>query len=139
MHREVGISGDMAHPNEDLLRRGYAVFDSGDMNTVQALFDDDIAWHAGGSNQTTGDYRGHPEVMGFFGKVMELTGGTFRLEVHDVLANDTHGVVLVTFHAERDGQRVALRSADVWHLADGKATEHWSFFEDQAAADKLFR
>jgi hypothetical protein len=50
----------------------------------------------------------------------------------------THGVVLVTFHAERDGQTVALRSADIWHLADGKATEHWSFFEDQAAADKLF-
>ena len=49
-----------------------------------------------------------------------------------------NGVVLVTFHAERDGQPVALRSADIWHLTDGKATEHWSFFEDQAAADKLF-
>jgi hypothetical protein len=56
----------------------------------------------------------------------------------DILANDTYGVVLVTFHAERDGQTVALRSADIWHLAGGKATEHWSFFEDQAAADKLF-
>jgi uncharacterized protein len=97
-----------------------------------------IVWHAGGSNQTTGEYRGFQEIMGFFGKVMELTGGTFRTEPHDILANDTHGVVLVTFHAERDGQTVALRSADIWHLADGKATEHWSFFEDQAAADKLF-
>ena len=95
-------------------------------------------WHAGGSNQLTGDYRGFQEVMGFFGKVMELSGGTFRGEIHDVVANDTHGVVLVTFHGERDGQTVALRSADIWHLADGKVTEHWSFFEDQAAADKLF-
>jgi len=128
----------MAHPNEDLLRRGYAAYNSGDMDTVQALFDDDIVWHATGSNQLTGDYRGFQEIMGFFGKVMELSGGTFRGEVHDVLANDTHGVVLVTFHAERDGQTVALRSADIWHLADGKVTEHWSFFEDQAAADKLF-
>jgi hypothetical protein len=33
-------------------------------------------WHAGGSNQTTGEYRGFQEIMGFFGKVMELTGGT---------------------------------------------------------------
>lgn len=128
----------MAHPNEDLLRRGYAAYNSGDMDTVHALFDDDIVWHAGGSNQLTGDYRGFQEIMGFFGKVMELSGGTFRAEPHDILANDTHGVVLVTFHAERDGQTVALRSADIWHLADGKATEHWSFFEDQAAADKLF-
>ncbi len=102
------------------------------------MVDDDIVWHAGGSNQLAGDYRGFQEILGFFGKVMELTGGTFRIEVHDVLANDTHGVVLATFHAERDGQTVALRAADIWHLADGKATEHWSFFEDQAAVDKLF-
>jgi uncharacterized protein len=128
----------MAHANEDLLRRGYAAYNSGDMDTVQTLFADDIVWHAEGSNQLTGEYRGFPEIMGFFGKVMELTGGTFRGEVHDVLANDTHGVVLVTFHAERDGQKVALRSADIWHLADGKVTEHWSFFEDQGAADRLF-
>jgi uncharacterized protein len=128
----------MAHPNEDLLRRGYAAYNSGDMDTVRALFADDIVWHAGGSNQLAGDYRGFQEILGFFGKVMELTGGTFRTEPHDFVVNDQHGVVLVTFHAERDGQPVALRSADIWHLADGKATEHWSFFEDQVAADKLF-
>ncbi|HEV3381357.1 MAG TPA: nuclear transport factor 2 family protein [Trebonia sp.] len=128
----------MAHPNEDLLRRGYEAYNSGDMDTVQTLMDGNVLWHAGGSNQLTGDYRGFSEIMGFFGKVMQLSGGTFRGEIHDVMANDTHGVVLVTFHGERDGHTVALRSADVWHLADGKATEHWSFFEDQPAFDKFF-
>jgi SnoaL-like domain len=58
----------MAHPNEDLLRRGYAAYNSGDMDTVQALFDDDIVWHAGGSNQTTGEYRGFQEIMDFSAK-----------------------------------------------------------------------
>ena len=67
----------MAHPNEDMLKRGYAAYNSGDMDTIQALFDDDIVWHGGGSNQLTGDYRGFQEIMGFFGKVMKLTGGTF--------------------------------------------------------------
>jgi hypothetical protein len=47
--------------------------------------------------------------MGFFGKLMELSGGTFRIEIHDVVANDTHGVVLVTTHGERGGQRLAVR------------------------------
>jgi uncharacterized protein len=107
-----------------MLRRGYAAYDSGDMDTVQALFDDDIVWHAGGSNQLTGDYRGFQEIMGFFGKVMELSGGTFRGEVHDVLANDTHGVVLVTFHGKRDGQTMALRSAGIWHLVRSRDTGH---------------
>jgi ketosteroid isomerase-like protein len=37
----------MAHPNEDLLRRGYEAFAAGDINTVLAIFSDDIAWHVG--------------------------------------------------------------------------------------------
>lgn len=128
----------MAHPNEDLLRRGYEAFATGDMNTVLALFDSDISWHVGGSNQTSGDYRGHQEVLGFFGKLMELSGGSFHLDVHDIVANDAHGVALVTTHGERDGQAMAVREANIRHLADGKATEFWTFAEDQAAVDKFF-
>jgi hypothetical protein len=128
----------MAHPNEDLLRRGYEAFGSGDMDTVLAIFADDIVWHVGGSNQTSGDYHGHQEVMGFFGKLMELSGGTFHLDIHDILANDTHGVVLVTALGERDGQTLTAREANIWHLADGKATEFWAFAEDQADIDEFF-
>jgi ketosteroid isomerase-like protein len=128
----------MAHPNEDLLRRGYAAFGSGDLETVFGLFADDIVWHNGGSNQLTGDYRGHDAVMAMFGKLLEVTGGTLQLELHDVLANDTHGTVLVTAHAERDGQPIDVREVNVWHLADGKATEFWVFAEDTAELDKMF-
>jgi ketosteroid isomerase-like protein len=128
----------MAHPNEDLLRRGYAAFGSGDLETVFGLFADDIVWHNGGSNQLTGDYRGHDAVMGMFGKLLEVTGGTLQLELHDVLANDTHGTVLVTAHAERGGQPIDVREVNVWHLADGKATEFWVFAEDTAELDKMF-
>jgi ketosteroid isomerase-like protein len=127
----------MAHPNEDLLRRGYVAFSAGDMETVFSLLADDMLWHNGGSNQLTGDVRGHEAIMGFFGKLIEATGGTLQLEVHDVLANDTHGTVLVTAHADRDGQPMAVRQVNVWHLADGKATEFWSFAEDTAAYDRM--
>ncbi len=128
----------MAHPNEDLLRQGYAAFGTGDLDTVFGLFDDDMVWHNGGSNQLTGDYRGHQAIMGMFGKLLEVTGGTLRLEIHDVLANDTHGTVLVTAHAERDGQPITVREVNIWHVADGKATEFWVFPEDSAELDKMF-
>jgi ketosteroid isomerase-like protein len=102
------------------------------------VFADDIAWHVGGSNQTSGEYHGHQEVMGFFVKLMELSGGSFRLDVHDILANDTHGAVLATAYGERDGQKLAAREVNIWHLADGKATEFWAFAEDQAVIDRFF-
>ena len=128
----------MAHSNEDLLRRGYEAFASGDTDTVLSIFAADIAWHVGGSNQTSGDYHGHQEVMGFFGKLMELSQGSFRLEIHDILANDTHGAVLATAYGERDSQTLAAREVNIWHLSDGKATEFWAFAEDQTALDKFF-
>jgi uncharacterized protein len=128
----------MAHPNEDLLRRGYAAFSTGDLATVFGLFADDMVWHNGGDNQLTGDFRGHEAIMAFFGKLVDVTAGTFRLDIHDVLANDTHGTVLVTAHAERDGQAMSVRQVNVWHLADGKATEFWAFPEDSVALDRMF-
>jgi len=35
----------MAHPNEDLVRRGYDAFARGDMDTLRELFDPGIVWH----------------------------------------------------------------------------------------------
>jgi uncharacterized protein len=128
----------MTNANEYLIRGGYEAFSAGDFNAVLALLADDVIWHAGGSNQLAGDYHGPQEVMELFGRLLELTDGTFRLDVHDVLANDTHGVVLVTTRAERDGQPMASRRVDIWHLADGKATEFWTFSEDQAQLDEFY-
>ena len=128
----------MTHPNEELLRNGYAAFSTGDLEAVAALLSPDIAWHNGGANAISGDYRGHVNVFAMFGKMMETTGGTFRLDIHDILANDTHGVVLMTAHSVREGQDVSVREVNVWHLTDGKATEFWDFAEDNGTLDRMF-
>jgi uncharacterized protein len=46
----------MGHPNEDLIRRGYDAFSSGDMDTLRELFHPDIVWHAPGRSQLAGDH-----------------------------------------------------------------------------------
>jgi ketosteroid isomerase-like protein len=84
----------MGHPNEDLIRRGYAAFSRGDMDTLRELFHPDIVWHAPGRSQLAGDHQGVEAVLGYFGRTMELTGGNFRADVHDVVANDEHAVSL---------------------------------------------
>ena len=129
----------MTHGNEDLIRSGYEAFGRGDVAAVAALFADDIAWHIGGASLISGDYRGPQEVMGFFGQLGELSGGTFRLEVHDILANDEHAVVLLTARGERDGQVLAAREVHIWHVGRRPGcTEFWAFAEDQADLDKFF-
>jgi ketosteroid isomerase-like protein len=128
----------MAHPNSDLLRQGYEAFDKGDLDTIRGLFADDIVFHVSGSHQLSGDYRGQDEVFGFFGKIIELTGGTYKIDVHAIIADDDHGVVLSSATAERDGRALSERSVDVHHIRDGKVAEVWTFDEDQQAVDEFF-
>jgi len=115
----------MAHPNEDLLRRGYEAFSSGDMQTLGELFADDIVWHVGGRNQLSSDYRGTQEVFNLFGSFAQLTGGTLRIELHDVLANDEHAVALQKVTGEREGRTVDDNGVGVYHVREGKVTEAW--------------
>lgn len=127
----------MAHPNEELLRKGYDAFDKGDMDTIASLFADDIVGHFGGKSQIAGDYKGIQEILGALGKLAELSGGTFKETVHDIVVNDRHGVVLADVTAQRDGKTYNQKSVEVYHLEGGKVTEFWAWIEDQDA-DKAF-
>jgi len=128
----------MSHPDEELVRRGYDAFSKGDMQTLREVFHPDLVWHSPGRNQLSGDHRGVDAVLGFFGRTMELTGGTFRVAVHDVVANDEHVVGLNSVAAERGGRTLQDTNTLVFHVRDGKATEVWQFWADQYAADEFF-
>jgi ketosteroid isomerase-like protein len=126
------------HPNLDLMRRGYAAYTSGDMDTINQLFADDVVWHVAGRNQISGDYTGKEQVFGFFGKLQELSDGTSTVEVHDILADDDHGVAIVVESATRNGRSIESRTTHVLHLRDGQVTEFWDAHIDQYAADEFW-
>ena len=128
----------MAHPNEESLRSGYEAFTRGDINAVFALWADDIKFHVPGKNPLSGDYNGKEQVGGFLTKLMELSGGTFSLEVHDVLANDEHAAGLVKLRAERNGKTLNANDVHVWHVSDGLFTEFWSHLDDLYIFDEFW-
>jgi ketosteroid isomerase-like protein len=128
----------MAHPNEEIVRRGYEAFLSGDMAAMDELLADDIVWHAPGHNQMAGDFRGKEAVMAQFAKVFELTGGNFQLEMHDVLANDEHVVVLARATGKIGDRTLDDRGVQLFHVKDGKATEQWLYPGDQHATDEFW-
>src|SRR4029450_9238922 len=128
----------MGHPNEDLVRRGYDAFSSGDMQTLREMWHPDIVWHVPGRSQISGDHRGVDEGLGYFGQRRGRSGGALRVEVHDVVANDEHAVGLHSTHAERAGKTLDDNTTLVFHVRDGKVTEVWQYQADQYAADELF-
>ncbi len=127
------------HPHAERLRRGYDAFASQDLDTLRELIAEDAVWHATASGRLSGDYNGHDDIFGFFMRLYEETGGTVKIDVHDVLANDDHAVGIVLTSAERNGRRLDQKTVHVFNMTDdGRVSEFWGFTEDTAAANEFF-
>jgi ketosteroid isomerase-like protein len=120
----------MAHPNQDLILRGYEAFGKGDIPAVLSLFADDVVVHVSGRSPLSGEYKGHQQVLDFINKLGQMSGGSFKMDIHDSLATDDHVVVLTKWSAEHGGRSRTGDEADVWHVANGKVTELWILSTD---------
>lgn len=128
----------MTHPNAELVRGGYDAFAKGDIPGVLGIFAEDISWHVPGRGPLSGDYRGREEVVGFFTKAMELSGGTLRVEAHEVLGDGERIIALATVSAERNGRHWSSPEVHVWTVHDGRAAAFREFQGDQEAEDEFW-
>lgn len=127
-----------AEDNAELIRSGYEAFSRGDMETIAKVFGPDIRWTIGGRSQISGTYNGQEETFAFFGRIMELTDGTFSVGIHDLLASDDHVVVLAKESANRNGKSLESDDVHVWHVANGRAVEFWGISKDQHEVDEFW-
>ena len=128
----------MTHPNRDLIKRAYDAFGRGDIPTVLGILDEKIRWHVPGQSPLSGDYIGHEQVLDFFQKSMDLSGGTLRIELHDIIASDTTVFVLCTVSATRSGRNAEFLEVHFWRIADGRAVELREFQGDEYTENKFW-
>jgi ketosteroid isomerase-like protein len=128
----------MSVQDEQVVRDAYAAFAAQDVPRMQQLFSPDVVWHEAGRNPLSGDHKGFDAVMAFFGRVGELSEGTFVAELHDVCSGDGHTVSLHTGRAEARGNRLEDHEALVWHVRDGRLAECWAHHQDLYASDAFW-
>lgn len=126
------------HPNVGLVRKGYEAFAKGDMATLTEMFTENVVWHVAGNSPLSGEHRGRDAVFAFFRLTAELSGGTYRVELHDALANDEHAVGLSRATASRQGKQLDSLDVETYHVRNGKITEAWSFVQDQRVTDEFW-
>jgi uncharacterized protein len=124
--------------NQELILGAYSAFSEGDVAAVFEALADDILWHVPGRGPLSRDYRGHREVQRFFEHFMELSDGTFRIAVDDVLAKGNRVIALVTESARRPGREWSSPQVHAWTVTDGKATTFWQFQGDQQTEDEFW-
>lgn len=123
----------MAHPNEEIAREYLRAFNEGNLERVGELLSDDVVIHFPGRNPVSGDKRGKEEVMAFFKVMARRAGvGSTPPDVHDVLANDTRAVALMTRRVGGIEASVAV----VYEIREGRIAEVWPYERDQYAVDE---
>jgi uncharacterized protein len=128
----------VSHPNEDMLRRAYTDFARGDLDGYLRYCTDDISFHVPGRSQVSGLFSRTQFVTPFIESVIELTDGTFRETVLDIVAHDRRGVVLVEHEFERRNRHYKYRSAHVYEIRDGQLAEFREYPEDLYAFDEAW-
>ena len=127
-----------AEANAALIKGAYEAFARGDVAHAFAAFAEDILWHVPGRGPLSRDYRGHAELGGFFQKFMELSAGTFRIRIDDVLSKGDRVVVLCTESAQRGGRSWSSPQVHVWTIRDDRATVFWQYQGDQQTEDEFW-
>jgi uncharacterized protein len=129
----------MANANEDLVRQGYKAFGEGDMETLASLFAPDAVHVATGNNPLSGEYKGVDDILGYYGQLFELSGGTFSAELKTVKAEGDDTVV-ATHHdsGERNGKTLDQDETLTFTISGGKFAKLVEDHSDQAAYDDFW-
>ena len=83
-------------------------FQSSDFDTLRKYYAPDIEWRVPGHNPLSGVHRTPDGVFGFFGRMFQLTNGTFRTTNYEILYNEpngTHGIFVGRLTGERPGKK----------------------------------
>ena len=127
------------HQNVALVRRAMQAMNEMDMSkadeemaVVDAFMADDIVWHEIGRAEPR---RGKDELRATMGEMGDVT---IQYDLHDVIANDEHAIALGTATATRNGKTLEYRTAEIFHIRDGRAVERWAFSDDTAAIIAFF-
>ena len=122
------------HPNAATIRAASEQMErTGDLASFASVLDDDVVWHEIGRDEPI---RGKQALQERFSQMPE--GASITLDTHDVLANDEHCIALVTATATMDGQELVYRTAEIYHMRDGKITERWAFSDDTERINRFF-
>ncbi|WP_026537961.1 nuclear transport factor 2 family protein [Arthrobacter sp. 9MFCol3.1] len=124
--------------NVELVRRGYAAFNSGDMATLSDMFAEDAVWHVAGSGVLSGTKQGRDAVLAYFGELGARTQGSFQANLEDIVGGENYTVAIQHTRGENNGKTLDMATVITFVVRDGKITEGREFFEDTAKADDFW-
>ena len=120
------------HPNATWVRN----FIDDEETSIGEFLTDDVEWNFIGpipslhsKAEVVARYEGPPSNPN-----LKQTGQT----THDVVANDTHAIALLETTFQKGEETFTYRTAEIYHIRDGKISARWAFSDDTEAINRFF-
>ena len=123
---------------EAFIRRAYRDFETGDLDLLGVVMAQDVVWHEPGRGPLAGDHKGPAAVLGFLEQLKARSGGTFSVEVLDVLSEPGRTVVLQRETASKVDRDLNTIVAVDYEIHQGRITEVSVYHADQYAFDEFW-
>src|SRR5208283_835368 len=117
-----GTSSEEAR-NLEVVRRAFEAFQAGNAEALMKTLASNAHYHLAPVGKFTGDYRGAPAIMEFFGQVARESEGTFRVTPVEMAASGNRVFVLYRTNGKRGGKTLDSSDVGVFTLAGGVVTE----------------
>jgi ketosteroid isomerase-like protein len=128
-----------ADANAARVREAYAAFAAGDGRALVALLSDEVVYHLPGNHLGGGTLRGRAEIFGRLATAAAALDAQPTIRIGAVVGSGEWVISRERFRARR-GERVLDQDVCVvWRMSDGRCTEMWARFADQAACDRFWQ
>jgi len=135
---DVVETGAINHPHVQWIKAYQGAMASGDVAAGTTYFAPDVTYSVPGNNLLSGEFHGPEQVMEYFGKLMQLTGGTYRITHMQWLVNGDQ-VLLATVNQATIGNRsLTWDEGILFEFKNGKKQRIVLFQADQDAVDAFY-
>src|SRR6478672_5355224 len=125
----------MSQENVEVVRRGFATWNAGDMDAYRELLDPEVSWRPGEGWPEPGPYVGRDTVMRQLVQLRETWDAETLEPIDDFIDAADRVVVKVIWRAVGHGPELNLELTGVYTVRNGKITAI-EFFRDHAEALK---
>jgi uncharacterized protein len=132
------MRGAVDHPYVQKIMAYQAAMARQDFAEGRRIFAPDVIYAVPGANPLSGRYEGPEAVMGYFGRLMELTAGTYDISDMNWLASGDRIALATRNRATIADRFFEWDEVIVFEFVDGLKKRIDLFQADQSAVDSFF-
>ena len=105
----------MANITAERVQAAYAALGTLDEKIMDEYWDKDMVWLVPGHNPLSGWYHGRTAFINFMKRVVELSGGSFKMQVITITTNEEYSTDITNNQGSRAGAPDVKLNIDVGH------------------------